>query len=710
MSIETTRGALLSEAPSTGRAALLSLLLGCTALVALAPAALAQQASRGIELDTIEVVADGASPDDSETVVATELTGGGKLSGEILDIPASVSVITAKEMEERGVKDVEQALQYTAGVITDFYGSDDRYDFFKIRGFDAYTYRDGLSLGAPFGNVREEPFAFDRIEVVRGASSTLFGVSDPGGMVNFVTKTPKRERFGNVYGTVGSWEHVEAGLDFGDNITADDTLSYRIAAKVQESEKYYDQSQDDSRFGQLGLSWRPTGATTLTLVADYLNRDASPNSSGHPVDANLKRSLFLGEPAFNYQNVERATFNLMFDHEFGNGLSFHTNARYSDVESDWGYAYVAGTVSIANAIASRYYFANDRAEENFVADAHLEYEGSFGVVDTRTLVGAEYNDLSRDNANYWAPAPNISWVNPVYGVGFDLSTILPFSDVKTDQETRAVYVQEELTLWDWLILSGALRHDDFETTETNGLTGIATTGDFGETTARTGVTMKITPEVSAFASYAESAVPAGVGVEPELGKQYEAGLKYSPLGSRALVTGSIYELTKTNITVTDPVTFMPSTIGEVEVTGFDLEAKAELVRHLTLTAAYSRMAAEIVDDGTGGNAGNRPSLVPEHLASLWMSYTIPGAGRRGDLSFGLGGVYTGSYFFDDANTISSDSNVIVDANVTYAVAENTELALNVTNLFDEKHVDYGGFGADYYNPGRAAYLTLRHSW
>ncbi|ESR24520.1 TonB-dependent siderophore receptor [Lutibaculum baratangense] len=698
--------------PAGGRAGqlprLAPLLLGCTALVALVPASVAAQEGATVDLETIEVQAE-ESIDDSATIVATELSAGGKLSGEILDIPASVSVITSREIEQRGAKDVEQVLQYTAGVVTDFYGSDDRYDFFKIRGFDAYTYRDGLSLGSPFGNVREEPFAFDRVEVVRGASSTLFGVSDPGGMVNFVTKTPKHERFGSVSGTVGSWEHVEVGVDFGDNITADDTLSYRFAAKIQDSERYYDQSRDDEQFAQLGLSWRPSAATTLTVVGDYLNRDATPGSGGQPVGAGLNRGLFFGEPDFNYQSVERTTLNVMFDHDFGNGLSVHSNTRYSDAKTDWGYAYISGTVSVEDTIAARAFFANDRAETTFITDARLQYEATFGLVESKTVLGAEYADTSTDNATWWTPAPNIDWRNPVYTGGIDLSAISPFASTRTDHDNRAVYVQEELRLADRLILNAGLRYDDLETTERNVLSGLSQSGDFGETTLRAGATYKITPDLSAYASYAESAVPAGVGVEPELGEQYELGMKYRPFGARTLVTAAIYDLTKSNITRTDPFG-NPSTIGEVRVRGVDLEAKAELIRNVSLTAAYSYMDAEIVENGGDGTEGNRPSLVPEHLASLWVNYTLEGAGRRGDTTFGLGARYTGSYFFDDANTQSSDSHVVLDANMSYEVSENTELALNVTNLLNEKHVAYGGFGADFYNPGRAAYLTLRHSW
>ena len=128
---------------------LLTALLGCTSLVVLTPSiSVAQQATvpeGTIELDPIVISGTGAD-DDAGSIVAGQTSSGSKMATPLLDTPASVSVITSREIEQRGAQTVEQVLQYTAAVTTDQYGSDDRFDFFKIRGFDAYTYRDGLTL------------------------------------------------------------------------------------------------------------------------------------------------------------------------------------------------------------------------------------------------------------------------------------------------------------------------------------------------------------------------------------------------------------------------------------------------------------------------------------------------------------------------------------------------------------------------------------
>ncbi|MBB4123728.1 TonB-dependent siderophore receptor [Martelella radicis] len=690
-----------------------TVLLACTALAASALPALAQEALDTLPADTtmldpVNIDLVGYGDDDANSIVAFGSSGGGRLSQEILDTPASVSVITAKEVQQRDAQTVEQVLDYTAGVTTDFYGSDDRFDYFKIRGFDAYTYRDGLPLGSPFGGVREEPFAFERIEVLKGADSTVYGVSDPGGTVNFVSKTPRRERFGEAYISGGSFDHAEVGFDFGDNITEDDTLSYRLTGKFQNADAEYDYSNDDETFIMGGITWRPSDATTMTLLYDYLDTDGTPGGGGHPIGSDFDRSFFLGEPDYNYNDVTRNTVTWMFDHDFGSGLTFSSRARYTDADKGFGYAYVYEPVDNGDTIADRYYFGNASSYDDFVIDAHLEYDTSFSTVDSRTLAGVQYNDYSGTNNAYYAPAPGIDWTNPIYSGGPDYAG--PYASTNSKQKTTSLYLQQELTLADKLIGTIGLRNDWLDLEERNNLTGITTAGDYSEFTGRAGLIYKVTDEVSTYASYAQSVAPPTLGTEPERGEQFELGAKYAPLAFPAMFSASIYDLTKDNITVTNPATNLQETIGKSRVRGIDLEAKAELLNNLSFTAAYSYMMSDIVENGAGGNVGNQLAFVPNNVASLWVDYTLEGEGRRGDMTFGLGARYQSSYYFAEDNAIKSDPNITFDAAFTYQVAENTTFQVNATNLFDEKYVAYGGYGADWYNQGRAVYVTLRQAW
>lgn len=698
-----------------------ALLLGCTALVALTPAySLAQEAgsSRSTTvLDTIAVEGTGISGDnDSTSIVARKTTGVGKMPTDILVAPASVSVVTAKEIEERGATSVEKVVQYTAGVVTDFYGSDDRFDFFDIRGFTPYTYRDGLAVGRTFGGTREEPYAFERIEILKGANSSGFGAAEPGGSVNYVTKLPKSHRFGEIYATGGSFNHKEAGFDFGDNITADDTLSYRLTGKFQNADAEYDYSEDNKKFIMGGLTWRPTDMTSLSFVFDHLNMDGVPGSGGHPIGTDFDRSDFFGEPDYYFMSTNRNTYSLMFDHDFGNGLTFGSNARYSNSQNAFGSAYLTRTRTDGSNIADRYFFGSDKSSEQFIVDANLIYETSFENVDSRTLVGAEYNDFESTTYGLYLPpmsatppgtTPPINWLNPVYSGG--PTSTAPNSGTSNDQKTKAIYLQQDLTFSDRLTVSLGLRNDWFDLSETNLFSGASKSSNDSAFTKRFGASYKITEELAAYASYAESAAPPGVGTEPTTGKQYEAGIKYRPDAFPALFTASIYDLTKGNITVFDSVTYLPTSVEKVRHRGIELEAKAEVTDNINLVAAYSYIDSKIDEPG-GANDGNRLMRVPEHMASIWGTYTLPGNGQRGDMTFGLGARYLDSYYTSLANTTASESAVLFDAAFTYKIQENTTFQLNVNNVFDEKHIASQDTGGVYYNPGRAIYATLRQTW
>ena len=684
------------------------------ALVSLSPTMLAaQEANSGSNTTLAPIVISGSgttldTSNDSQSIVATETTAVGRMPTDILVAPASISVITSKEIEERGADSVEKVVQYTAGVVTDYYGGDDRYDYIDIRGFTPYTYRDGLAIGRTFGGVKEEPYAYERIEVLKGTSSSGFGAAEPGGAINYVTKLPKTERFGEVYATGGSFSHKEGGFDFGDNLTEDDTLSYRLTGKFQNADAEYDYSKDNEKFLMGGLTWRPTDLTSLSFVFDHLDKDGIPGSGGQPIGSDFDRDKFFGEPDYYFLTTNRNSYSLMFDHDFDNGLSFGSKARYSNSDTAFGSAYLSNTRTDGSNLADRYFFGSDTSTEQFVVDAHLMYEKDFDNVESRTLVGIDYNNFKSDNYGlYDTSAPPISTTDPVY-TGGPVSTD-PTYGTANDQKTTGLYLQQDLTFWDKLTTSVGVRNDWFDLSQDDLFSSASDSDTQSKFTKRFGVSYKITEEVAAFASYAESAAPPGIGTEPTTGRQYEVGIKYRPEAFPALFTASVYDLTKSNITVYDSVTYLPSTVEKVRHRGFELEAKAEVTESIDVIAAYSYIDSKIDEPG-GVNDGNRLMRVPKHLASVWTTYTLDGEGARGDMTFGVGGRYMDSYFLDLANSGSSESAFLFDASFTYKIQKNTTFQLNMSNVFDEKHIASQDSGGVYYNPGRTVMATLRQTW
>lgn len=650
-----------------------------------------------------------SADDDTNSVVAKELWVGGKVATSILNTPASVSVVTRKEMEQRSVSTTEEALQYTPGVISDFYGSDDRNDYFQIRGFQATTYRDGLTLSSMRG-VREDPYAYERIEIIRGANSTLFGPADPGGSVNFVTKQPRFERFGQGYVTYGSYDHAETGIDVGDVLNEGGTVAGRFTAKLQDSDREYDHSRDDSRLVMGGLTWAPTDFTSATVVLDYLKTNSSPNSGGYPLDKEYDRSKFFGEPGYNFHDVERTSLSGNITHDFDNGFVLRGNLRYSELTDDFGYAYLSDSPSRVGTTIPRYVFGTDSDADQLNGNLMLQYDAQFEHIDSSTLVGVEYLDSSTKQRSVYSLATPIDIANPVFtGVPRGIE---PYSRKKQDVTTKAVFMQQNLSFYDRVIATAGVRNDSMDLSSTEYVGGAAKqSDDLSETSYRAALTYIVNDEVSTYVSMVESVSPPQVGVTPQTGKQYEVGVKYSPIGMDAMFSAAVYDLTQENVTI---AVVLPSgiieqqTVGESHARGLDLEAKAQVTTDISVIGAYSYMDTDVkrgsLYDGSSLK-GNAFATAPKHSASLWTYYDIP----ETDVSVGLGARYVGAYYMDAANTKKTDGTTLFDAAFKYQIAKGTDLAVNVSNLFDEQHV-VGSGTADYYNPGREVTARVSYSW
>ncbi len=644
--------------------------------------------------------------DDANSVVARELWVGGKVATSLVDTPASVSIVTENEIEQRDANTTEEVLQYSPGVITDYYGTDDRNDYFKIRGFQATTYRDGLTLGSMRG-VREEPYAYERVEVLRGANSTLFGPADPGGSVNFVTKRPKFESFGEGYLGYGSFEHTEAGVDVGGSMNDAETVAYRFTGKVKDSEREYDHSQDDDEFVMGGLTWEPTAYTSATLTLDYLHQDNTPNSGGYPFDREYDRSKFYGEPEYNFHDVERSSVTTQLTHDFNNGLILRGNLRYSDLTDDYGYVYIADDPNRTGTEVDRGYIGSDSEAEELIGNAILRYDARLGDVDSSTLAGVEYRDASSEETSVFSNADPIDVEDSEYSG--PPSSLTPYQGTERDYTTKSVFLTQNFSFFDQYIVSAGVRNDRLDLSETDVLADTDSSDDFTETSFRGALTYRVSEEVSSYVSYVESVAPPSIGTDPERGNQYELGVKYAPATFNAQFSAAVYDLTKDNVTirvVDGQNSFSDETIGESAVQGLDLEAKSELTDNLSLIAGYSYMESEVVrDDDDADREGNEFAAAPNDTASLWGHYTLSDI----PMSFGLGARYVGSYYFDAANTAESDAATLFDASFSYRVAHNTDLTVNASNLADEQHV-VGSGTANYYNPGREITARLRYHW
>ncbi|RUW57752.1 TonB-dependent siderophore receptor [Mesorhizobium sp. M7A.F.Ca.US.008.03.1.1] len=670
------------------------------------------------QLETIVVTGKSdrvVGPD--QTIVANDTAIATKTDTPIVDVPASVSVVTQKELEARHVESLQQAVAYTSSVLTDEFGNDDRYDYIRIRGFDQTslgTYRDGLTARIPawFTASRLEPYGLQRVEVLKGSTSTLFGLNGPGGLVNAITKRPMDQKQGEIYTSYGDG-NKEVGVDFGGPIDPDGVWTYRLTGLAKDGDQGWDYSNDDRLYIAPALTIKPEEGTSLTILTDYYKRDGT-GARGVPTGANIDIGTFLGEPDFNRFNTEQVDIGYQFEHELNENLTFRSNARYTHLSLDYAQVYGASLDPTADRTA----FSVDGLSNRYAFDNQLQYDTRWDAIDSKTLVGVDYtNDNTRENILFGTAGP-IDINNPTY-CGLSCINLGPYVNWRVKQQAVGVYAQEQLTFDDrWIATLGG-RWDRVHTTADYLDWGTQDDDTASAFTKRAGLTYKFTPNLAVYANYSESfqplVAPSANGyavsgsLRPQEGKQYEAGIKYKPDGFDGLFTAAVFDLTQTNVpTYVTPV--VQQQIGKVGVRGIELEGKAAIAENLNLTFAYSYWDAEILEDGIGGNAGNRPQRVPRHLASAWVDYMLPEEGRRGDLTIGGGVRYIGQTYGDDANTISIGGYALVDAAISYKMTKDVTLALNATNLFDRKYLTTSYYGTEFYGDRLKIVGTLKHSW
>ncbi|RWO82788.1 TonB-dependent siderophore receptor [Mesorhizobium sp.] len=670
------------------------------------------------QLETIVVTGKSdrlVGPD--QTIVAEDTATATKTDTPIVDVPASVSVVTQKELEARHVESLQQAVAYTSSVLTDEFGNDDRYDYIRIRGFDQTslgTYRDGLTARIPawFTASRLEPYGLQRVEVLKGSTSTLFGLNGPGGLVNAITKRPLDQKQGEIYTSYGDGTK-EIGVDFGGPIDPDGVWTYRLTGLAKDGDQGWDYSNDDRLYIAPALTIKPEEGTSLTILTDYYKRDGT-GARGTPAGGNIDIGTFLGEPDFNRFNTEQVDIGYQFEHEFNENLTFRSNARYTHLSLDYAEVYGASLDPTADRTA----FSVDGLSNRYAFDNQLQYDTGWDGIGSKTLVGVDYaNDNTRESILSGTAGP-IGIDNPAY-CGLSCINLGPYVNWRVKQQAVGVYAQEQLTFDDrWIVTLGG-RWDRVHTTADYLDSGTQDDDTASAFTKRAGLTYKFTPNLAVYANYSESfqplVAPSGNGyavsgsLKPQEGRQYEAGIKYKPDGFDGLFTAAVFDLTQTNVpTYVTPV--VQQQIGKVGVRGIELEGKAAIAENLNLTLAYSYWDAEILEDGIGGNAGNRPQRVPRHLASAWVDYTLPEEGRRGDLTIGGGVRYIGQTYGDDANTTSIGGYALVDAAISYKMTKDVTLALNATNLFDRKYLTTSYYGTEFYGDRLKIVGTLKHSW
>ena len=662
--------------------------------------------------------------------VPTRSATGSKTDTPLEAIPQSVSVIGREEMDNRGAQKVDEALRYTPGVFSQPFGRDSDTNWVFIRGFQATqsgVYQDGLQLYAyGFGGQFVDSDTLERIEVLRGASSVLYGGSNPGGLLNYVSKRPGDTPVRSVEAGIDQHGTAFLGLDVGGAIghnSGDPKLSYRLTGRIVGGDTYTDFADGFRGTVSPSFKWSPNDANTLTVLANYTDIDETHNGGaflpyvGTVVDApfgRIDREANFTEPGIDTYRRRQASIGYEFEHRFDNDLIFRQNARYnySKVHEvtvyPYGYDGFSATPTDPDNLLSRINFEHTSKVNSFLIDNQLEGRLRTGAVEHTALAGVDYKYFVMDQVQASGSATPISATNPVYGA--PQGPRFAYIDQTLTMRQLGVYLQDQMRFGQGFLVTLSGRYD-IASTDADGTP--AYDGKTGKFSGRAGLAYEfangLTPYVSAstFFNPVLGSSPA-VGVfKPESGRQYEVGVKYRPTGMDAIFTAALFDLTRTNV-VTGPFN-AETQLGEVNSRGVELEAKANITPSLKAVASFTALDLDIKKDADPTLIGKTPYIVPQIQGSAFLDYTFRESVLDG-VSVGGGVRYVGSSWADNENTLKVPAATVFDARIGYK-RDNWGANLSVTNLFDKEYV--ASCQTQYscgYAEGRTALLTLNMTW
>ncbi|MET3134126.1 iron complex outermembrane receptor protein [Oxalobacteraceae bacterium GrIS 1.11] len=642
---------------------------------------------------------------------------GSKTETDILALPQSISVLERARLEAQQAQSIPQALRYTAGMQVENSGLDPRFDQYLIRGFDSGSggvFRDGLNLPTRgFAGFTLEPYGLERLEVLRGPSSALYGQTEAGGMVNALSKRPPEERLGELAITYGNFNRKQVAADLGGPLDAKGQWRYRLTMLAREAGGQVDHTSDNRRYLAPALSWQPDADTSLTLLA-YLQSDNVPPNFYLPAVGTRQAgpygripvSRFVGEPGVDHFKSDQQSLGYVFEKHLAPAWTVRQNLRYSKVKVDYHSLYVTALQADGRSVERANFQVNQEARV-FSADQSLEWRRRFGQAENSLLAGLDVSRSTLDGRQYLGVAPVLDVYAPVYGQA--LPAAPPSEDRRNVLSQTGFYLQNQLKLSEQYLITAGLRRDLSSVRNDDRLAAQHSGQDDQANTGRIGLTWLAPNGIAPYVSYANSFRPVigqaadGANFIPERGRQTEVGVKWAPPLRQTLFTAAWFDLRKRNVLAADPEHLGSGAQiqrGEVRVRGLELEIDTELDKNWRMNAAYTGLDATL-----GGEGGKRPAMVPRSNFSAWIERKLAHGWRAG-----LGLRRVGARFGDDANTLADPGVNLFDAMLGYRHGA-WDVALNVNNLADKIHVaNCAGDGTCIYGARRQALLSLRYAW
>ena len=676
-----------------------------------------EPSAQGSTLPAVQVTA----PADRETAIGPVLGYAARISATatktdtpLIEVPQSISVIGREEMDARGAQDVMDVIRYSPGVAIGVNGPDNRgWEDISIRGFPSYysTYQNGL-VQTPF-NVTyylTDPYAFERVEVLRGPSSMIFGQGDAGGIINRVTKLPTGERIREIELQYGNFQRKQLAFDIGDKIANTD-LSYRLVGVGLDSndqDRYPDgQKLNRTRsFLAPSLRWQPNAGTSFTLYGEFLKNSAAEDPYYVNRPGRELTNVKMGDYSYSGIKQEQSSLGYRFESRLNDNWTVRQNLRYSKLELHRRVVWANDAGADPDTV-SRIARTWDDPMSQTALDTSVE--GKFRTESTEhtVLLGVDWNKQKGKAHQFIGTAPDLNLSFPVYGIAIPTPD-QPLNDYTQTTQQIGIYAQDQIKIDNhWIVTLGG-RQDHVRQTTDDRLNAAYTQQKDSAFSGRAAVSYLFDNGLAPYLSYAESFLPtAGLDAQsnpfkPSRGKQVELGLKYQPVASKMLLTAALFDLRKSNIVSYNPVTNEGRQIARQRSRGIELEAKGELIPGLNATASYTYLDPKIVNSADPDEIGKRPVAIPKQTAAVWLDYTM-GNG----VGFGGGVRYQGGIPIDEHNTAFTRGVTLADAAVHYERGP-WRFALNVSNLFNKKYIAGCYQASCYRGTERLATLSARY--
>lgn len=662
----------------------------------------------------------------------------------VKEIPQAVQFLEGKLLDDLNITRLDTALELASGVSrqNNFGGL---WDSFAIRGFagdenfPSGFLVNGFNGGRGYGGPRDASNV-ERIEVLKGPNSALFGRGEPGGTINIVTKKPNFKEGGSFAVSAGSWETYRVEADY--NLPLSDSVAVRINGSSEQADSFRDTVETQKYTLTPSFLAKLSDSDIFTYELEYVNQEVpfergvvaipTVNANG-TISYNLgaiPNSRFLGNPNDGQTKVEVLGHQAQYQHDFSEDWTLMLGAGYKDTT-------FKGFSSDPELVLGRQRLDNDgrtltrQRRYRDYSTTHMVFRGEIsGKVNTGSIVhniriGADWDrfKINTFQTRYRPVAADQSYAidifNPDYTIPAPIPTVV-IQNATEIQKAWGIYAQDQIEITEQFKVRFGGRYDDFSQDIDLRLNNTNPRKSYTKFSPMAGVVFEPTRSVSLYGSYGKGFRPnSGVGFdgnpfEPEVSESYEVGAKFVTPDGRITSTLSLYKMKKDNVLTTDPANAgfsKPAGSAKSKGIEFDLNAKLPAGFELFLTYAYTdaEWATNALDPNFGFQIRKGDPLIniPKHQgnALLFKNFSI----GDHDAMLGAGVTHVGRRLGETATTFFLPSYTIAKVTGSFNITDQIKLSADVNNLFNKKYYA-SSYAALWIQPGTPRQFSVRASF